>query len=117
MPTSSKCSAPNERRQSIQTCPKRSNCGKSGASFRAARKHWEWLPSRSYVKSPSSASLSIIIVCRGNICRSPFAAELLKARLAGHEYVSVGSRGTRAYHVGKPADGDAIVQAATYGVD
>lgn len=40
-------------------------------------------------------TLQILVVCEGNICRSPMAERLLAAALAGHD-VEVRSAGTRA---------------------
>lgn len=51
--------------------------------------------------------LSVLMVCLGNICRSPTAQGVLEARLkqAGlDQYVHVDSAGTAAWHVGKAPD-------------
>ncbi len=57
----------------------------------------------------------LIVICTGNICRSPIAEALLRARLGARiEYVA--SAGTGAL-VGYPADPMAISVAAEYGVD
>ena len=45
----------------------------------------------------------ILVVCIGNICRSPMAEGLLRLRLAGRTGVTVGSAGIAA-RVGEPAD-------------
>ena len=49
----------------------------------------------------------ICFVCLGNICRSPTAEGVFKARLAARHpnaKVSIDSAGTAGYHVGSPAD-------------
>jgi protein-tyrosine phosphatase len=51
---------------------------------------------------------SVLMVCLGNICRSPLAEGILKhiALEAGDDWVRVDSAGTSAYHVGeRPHDG------------
>jgi protein-tyrosine phosphatase len=49
----------------------------------------------------------VLFVCTGNICRSPAAEEILRAKLAAAglgDRVAVDSAGTDAYHVGSPPD-------------
>jgi protein-tyrosine phosphatase len=60
----------------------------------------------------------ILMVCMGNICRSPSAEGVLRARLAAHPElaVEVDSAGTHDYHVGDPPDPRAIEHAARRGV-
>lgn len=63
---------------------------------------------------------SVLMVCTGNICRSPTADGLLrhalaKAGLAGE--VRVDSAGTHDYHVGDPPDPRSCATAKAYGVD
>lgn len=57
----------------------------------------------------------IIVVCTGNICRSPMAEALLRARL-GVRAQRVVSAGTGAL-VGYPADPTAVDVAAEHGLD
>ena len=55
----------------------------------------------------STKPFRVLMVCMGNICRSPTAEGVLRARLkaAGlHELVEVDSAGTHGYHVGDPPD-------------
>ena len=48
---------------------------------------------------------SVLVVCMGNICRSPIAEGLLRhhARREGVD-LYIDSAGTHAYHVGEPPD-------------
>jgi protein-tyrosine phosphatase len=56
---------------------------------------------------------SLLVVCEGNICRSPMAAALLAASLPG---VRVASAGLNAL-VGRPADDTAIALMLERGLD
>ena len=60
----------------------------------------------------------ILMVCMGNICRSPSAEGVLRARLAAAPElrVEVDSAGTHDYHVGDPPDPRAIEHAARRGI-
>ncbi|MGH3735808.1 MAG: phosphotyrosine protein phosphatase [Micromonosporaceae bacterium] len=67
---------------------------------------------------------AVLHVCMGNICRSPMAERLLRARvaeLAGDELVDElllsHSTGTGAWHVGQPMNPPAARQLRTRGVD
>ena len=66
-----------------------------------------------------SRETSLLIVCLGNICRSPMAEGALRARLAeaGVDHVRVDSAGTGDWHAGNPPDSRAIATAARHGVD
>lgn len=55
----------------------------------------------------------ILFICKGNICRSPFAEALVHK--AGYKECS--SAGTENYHVGKKADVTAIEVAKEFGID
>ncbi len=57
---------------------------------------------------------SLVVVCHGNLCRSPFAAALLRSALARHE-VRVDSAGF--VSPGLPSPPEALAAAARYGVD
>jgi protein-tyrosine phosphatase len=64
--------------------------------------------------------IRILMVCMGNICRSPTAQgvfESLLARSALAEFVEVDSAGTHAYHVGASPDPRAQAAAAARGFD
>jgi protein-tyrosine phosphatase len=62
----------------------------------------------------------VLMVCMGNICRSPTAEAVLrhKLQLAGlHETVEVDSAGTHAWHSGAPPDARSMAHAARRGYD
>ncbi|MGE5451305.1 MAG: low molecular weight protein-tyrosine-phosphatase [Acidobacteriota bacterium] len=70
--------------------------------------------------APPAADYRILMVCMGNICRSPTAEAVLRHQLkeAGlHERVAVDSAGTHAYHVGSPPDERAQKHARMRGYD
>lgn len=62
--------------------------------------------------------MKIMMVCLGNICRSPLAEGILKHKvnLEGLD-VQVASSGTAAYHVGESADDRMIDTARRHGID
>lgn len=56
------------------------------------------------------------MVCLGNICRSPLAEGIMKAKTSGMD-VEVDSAGTAAYHVGNGPDPRSTHIAGVYGID
>ena len=58
----------------------------------------------------------ILMVCLGNICRSPLAEGILKSKLP-KDYFTVDSAGTANYHVGISPDKRSIAIARKYGLD
>jgi protein-tyrosine phosphatase len=65
-------------------------------------------------------AVRVLMVCMGNICRSPMAEGVLRAKLqqAGlHTRVVVDSAGTHGYHSGEAPDPRAIRAAAQRGVE
>jgi len=58
----------------------------------------------------------ILMVCLGNICRSPLAEGILRSKVEGKS-VLVDSAGTGNYHVGDPPDRRSIEIAKKYGLD
>ena len=62
--------------------------------------------------------MKILMVCLGNICRSPMAEGIMKSRAwqVGLDWV-VDSAGTESYHVGEPPHPFAVRTAARHGVD
>lgn len=64
--------------------------------------------------------ISVLFVCMGNICRSPTAEAVFRAKVkqAGLKYkIQVDSAGTHAYHVGDPPDARSTAAAAKRGYD
>lgn len=69
--------------------------------------------------STSSNKIRVLMVCLGNICRSPTAEAMLrrKAQEAGLGHrIEVDSAGTAGYHVGSPPDRRAIVHGERRGL-
>ena len=58
----------------------------------------------------------ILMVCLGNICRSPLAEGILKSKLSTNTFF-IDSAGTGAYHIGKSPDSRSIAVAKKYGLD
>ncbi|NIJ44958.1 protein-tyrosine phosphatase [Wenyingzhuangia heitensis] len=58
----------------------------------------------------------VLMVCLGNICRSPLAEGILKSKLDSKN-IQVDSAGTGAYHVGNLPDSRSIQVAKKYGID
>jgi len=59
---------------------------------------------------------NILMVCLGNICRSPLAEGILKSKLPEDSF-SVESAGTSNYHIGELPDMRSIAIAKTYDID
>ena len=59
--------------------------------------------------------MRILMVCLGNICRSPLAEGILQSKVSAD--VKVDSAGTAAYHVGELPDSRSITVAKKYGID
>lgn len=63
---------------------------------------------------------SVLFVCTGNICRSPTADGVMRARVAAAglgAQVRVDSAGTHGYHIGEAPDPRTIQAARTRGYD
>ncbi len=66
----------------------------------------------------STPRLAVLMVCMGNICRSPTAEGMLRHKLAAAglaDQVRVDSAGTHGYHVGSPPDPRSQEHAALRG--
>ncbi len=71
-------------------------------------------------KSPPPETLRVLLICMGNICRSPMAEGVLRQRLAARQLpvpVEVDSAGTHSYHEGAQPDPRAQSAALRRGVD
>ncbi len=58
----------------------------------------------------------ILMVCLGNICRSPLAEGILKSKLPKQSFF-IDSAGTSNYHIGELPDKRSIDVAKKYGID
>ncbi len=62
--------------------------------------------------------MKILMVCLGNICRSPLADALLRKKVKERGLnISIDSAGTANYHVGKSPDRRTQINALQHGVD
>lgn len=68
-----------------------------------------------YILTFRFKSMKILMVCLGNICRSPLAEGIMKTKLP--ETFFVDSAGTISMHAGKCPDERAIKTAANHGID
>lgn len=60
--------------------------------------------------------VKVLMVCLGNICRSPLAEGILQAKLPQEDFL-VDSAGTGNWHVGELPDQRSIAVARKYGID
>ena len=60
--------------------------------------------------------VKILMVCLGNICRSPLAEGILASKLPKDKFI-VDSAGTGHWHVGKQPDERSIATAKKHGID
>ncbi len=58
----------------------------------------------------------VLMVCLGNICRSPLAEGILQNKVNA-DLVFVDSAGTAGYHIGNQPDKRSILVAQKYGID
>ncbi|HAW52744.1 MAG TPA: protein-tyrosine-phosphatase [Flavobacteriales bacterium] len=62
--------------------------------------------------------MNVLMVCLGNICRSPMAQGILEHKIKQHSLaVGVDSAGTASYHIGEPPDQRAIHKSFQKGID
>jgi protein-tyrosine phosphatase len=60
--------------------------------------------------------ISILVVCLGNICRSPLAHDILESKFSKEKFY-IDSAGTAAYHIGNLPDHRSIHLAKQHGID
>jgi protein-tyrosine phosphatase len=58
----------------------------------------------------------ILMVCLGNICRSPLAEGILRSKLPSSTF-TIDSAGTASYHIGNAPDKRSVAVANKYGLD
>lgn len=61
-------------------------------------------------------STKVLMVCLGNICRSPLAEGILQSKLPKQDYF-IDSAGTANYHIGDAPDTRSIITAKKFGID
>jgi protein-tyrosine phosphatase len=69
---------------------------------------------------PRKDSISVLVVCTGNICRSPTGEGVLRAlakKRGLQERIRIASAGTHDYHVGEPPDVRTVRHAHKRGYD
>ncbi|MDG1264232.1 MAG: low molecular weight phosphotyrosine protein phosphatase [Flavobacteriaceae bacterium] len=59
---------------------------------------------------------NVLMVCLGNICRSPLAQGIFE-QLSKEFSIAVDSAGTAGYHIGSPPDPRSIKSALNHGID
>ena len=57
-----------------------------------------------------------LMVCLGNICRSPLAEGILQSKLPKKDYI-IDSAGTANYHIGAAPDKRSVLIAKKFGID
>lgn len=70
--------------------------------------------------SSSVGPIAVLFVCTGNICRSPTAEAVFRAKVREEgldHLIEVDSAGTRSYHVGDPPDHRSTAAALKRGYD
>ena len=60
--------------------------------------------------------MRILMICLGNICRSPLAEGILR-KLTLNKNIIVDSAGTSSYHIGKSPDSRMILTARKFSID
>jgi glycosyltransferase involved in cell wall biosynthesis/protein-tyrosine-phosphatase len=91
----------------------------AGRTVRAAmeRQRMNWIRRHPVaLRSALSSARSILIVCHGNIIRSPFAARLVAQGLGARPHVTVASAGLEAIS-GRPPHETAVLTATSLAVD
>jgi protein-tyrosine phosphatase len=92
--------------------------GQVRAVSRAAAQVQKRAPAAAPAASADAAPLRVLMVCMGNVCRSPIAEGVLRAKLQQAGLlgrVQVDSAGTHGYHTNEPPDPRSIKYAAQRG--
>lgn len=75
-------------------------------------------PDRPEDMHPAMSQKAVLIVCLGNICRSPMAEVALRAEAVAQGLaLTIDSAGTSGMHTGEGADPRAIAEARRHGID
>lgn len=64
--------------------------------------------------------MRVLVVCLGNICRSPMGEAALRKHIIAigkNEEIAVDSAGTSHWHIGQPPDARAVHCARSHGID
>ncbi len=61
-------------------------------------------------------TLKVLMVCLGNICRSPLAEGILRSKVDS-QYIFVDSAGTGGFHIGNKPDERSIAVGQKHGID
>lgn len=64
--------------------------------------------------------VKVLLICMGNICRSPTAHAVFRHLVTEHglsEVIEIDSAGTHAYHIGNPPDNRSMQTARKRGID
>lgn len=72
------------------------------------------------MKAPNPNRVKVLLICMGNICRSPTAHAVFRNLVQEHgltELIEIDSAGTHAYHVGNPPDSRSMQTARKRGID
>lgn len=72
------------------------------------------------MKAPNPNRVKVLLICMGNICRSPTAHAVFRHLVQEHgltELIEIDSAGTHAYHVGNPPDSRSMQTARKRGID
>ena len=70
--------------------------------------------------APTQAKVRLLMVCLGNICRSPTAHGVMEKLICDkglNDFIEVDSAGTGDYHIGEPPDRRAAATALARGYD
>ncbi len=72
------------------------------------------------MKASNPNRVKVLLICMGNICRSPTAHAVFRNLVQEHgltELIEIDSAGTHAYHVGNPPDSRSVQTARKRGID